>query len=429
MKIIKTCCNYEVEPLAAPFGFKGGYVNENWQIAAYAENAAGKAGLGVGTQGVLWSDAAVFEKLGNDEANLAMFKMTKRAMELLENEEFDTPETALDFLLPKVYAYGCGLTGIDTMRMTFALNALVAADNALWQLYANESGVKDFDALIPENYRGALQARQEKLAVIPLVSYKVSEDEINALVGEGYFLFKIKIGSDPDGDRDQEKMLEWDKKRVSRIHSILKDKKTDYSESGRVPYYLDANGRYENKERLMRLLDHCDKIGALERIIILEEPFPEDYLEPVFDVPVRVAADESAHTDGDALSRIGLGYGAIALKPIAKTLSMSLKILKAAANKNIPCFCADLTVNPVVLEWNRNFAARLTAYPGMKIGMLESNGHQNYKEWDKMTGYHPRPDAGWVKIKNGAFELGGGFYESGGGLFETSAHYKELAVK
>ena len=77
--------------------------------------------------------------------------------------------------------------------------------------------------------------------------------------------------------------------------------------------------------------------------MLLEEPFPEDYKIDVRDIPVRLAADESAHSDRDVLERIELGYGAIALKPIAKTMSMSFKISKAAYEKVIPFFCADLT--------------------------------------------------------------------------------------
>jgi len=60
-----------------------------------------------------------------------------------------------------------------------------------------------------------------------------------------------------------------------------------------------------------------------------------------------------------ARERIALGYGAIALKPIAKTLSMSLKIAALAHERNVPCFCADLTVNPTLLEWNKTLAARM----------------------------------------------------------------------
>ena len=72
------------------------------------------------------------------------------------------------------------------------------------------------------------------------------------------------------------------------------------------------------------------------------------------DVPIRLAADESAHTDEDAIKRIQMGYHAIALKAIAKTLSMTMKIAQAAYERNIPCFCADLAVNPILVEWNKN---------------------------------------------------------------------------
>src|SRR5690606_22546683 len=108
-------------------------------------------------------------------------------------------------------------------------------------------------------------------------------------------------------------------------------------------YYLDANGRYDSIERVMRLMDHADKIGALDQILLLEEPFPEEVKLDVARLPVIVAADESAHSDHDCLERIALGYRAIALKPIAKTMSMSLKIARLAHEKNVACFCADLT--------------------------------------------------------------------------------------
>ena len=82
------------------------------------------------------------------------------------------------------------------------------------------------------------------------------------------------------------------------------------------------------------------------------------------DIPVRIAADESAHTEKDALKRIQMGYRAIALKAIAKTLSMTMKIAQIAYENNVPCFCADLTVNPILMEWNKNIAARLSPFPG-----------------------------------------------------------------
>ena len=80
----------------------------------------------------------------------------------------------------------------------------------------------------------------------------------------------------------------------------------------------------------MRFLDHADKIGALSQIVLLEEPLDEGDSSDLSGVPVRVAADESAHCAEDAVRRIGQGYTAVALKPIAKTLSMTFRILKAA---------------------------------------------------------------------------------------------------
>ncbi|MCC7300846.1 MAG: L-alanine-DL-glutamate epimerase, partial [Verrucomicrobia bacterium] len=210
------------------------------------------------------------------------------------------------------------------------------------------------------------------------------------------------------------------------IHEALKNRETLYTDSGRIPYYLDANGRYDSKDRLNRLLDHADSIGALERILIVEEPFPEEFREDVSDLPVRLAADESAHSDQDALERIEMGYGAIALKPIAKTMSMSLRIAQLAHERNVPCFCADLTVNPVLVDWNKNVAARLAPLPGMKVGVLESNGHQNYKNWDLMKSYHPRQGAAWTNVRGGLFRPDDDFYECSGGIFEMSPHYQQL---
>jgi L-alanine-DL-glutamate epimerase-like enolase superfamily enzyme len=88
------------------------------------------------------------------------------------------------------------------------------------------------------------------------------------------------------------------------------------------------------------------------QIAIIEEPFPEEMEIDVTDIPVRLVSDETAHTDADTLARIQMGYRAVALKPIAKTLSMTMKIAKAATDQNIPCFCADLTVNPILVEWH-----------------------------------------------------------------------------
>jgi L-alanine-DL-glutamate epimerase-like enolase superfamily enzyme len=158
----------------------------------------------------------------------------------------------------------------------------------------------------------------------------------------------------------------------------------------------------------------------------VEEPFPEELLVDVSDLPVRIAADESAHSVADVIERIELGYTAIALKPIAKTMSESIRILAEATKRNIPCFCADLTVNPWMVDFNKNIAARITPLPGMKIGVLESNGAQNYADWDRLRSYHPLYNkAGFLDPKDGIYQLDDSFYCCSGGIFSHAPYYAE----
>lgn len=428
MRITSASCGYTPEPLMAPFGFKGGYLSELWQVAARLE-CQGHTGIGAGIQSVLWSDAAVFAANSQDAGNEMMYQMTRYALTLAKEMDFTTPFDLLEKLFPRVWEYGKKITGNPDLRATFALNALVPVDFAAWQLYGKLNGTEDLLTLLPPEMAAPLTHRQEKLCSIPLVSYGLDTAAVQKLMDDGYFFLKVKIGSDPEKDGDPEKMLAWDMARLTQIHQAAKDRETPYTESGHIPYYLDANGRYDSVDRLKRLLDHADKIGALERIAILEEPFPEEYLADVSHLPVRIAADESAHTAEDAVKRMDLGYKAIALKPIAKTLSMTLKILEAAHKRNIPCFCADLTVNPWMVDLNKNIAGRIAPLPGMKIGVLESNGSQNYVNWQKMNSYHTGSHLWETQPQQGIYTVRDLFYEKSGGLFEAGAYYDTLSKK
>lgn len=416
MRYTSSDCAFEREPLSSPFGFKGGYIRELWQSSATLSDGASKA-VGLGVQSVLWSDADVFVRHHEDAGNAMMFLALAHASELGRNVEWETPLELLDKLLKPVHEHARLLTGTPSLRLTFALNSLVALDNAAWLLMAKAKGVESFDDMVPASFKAALPSRHDKLAIIPLISYGVGTDGIRALLNDGCCLLKIKIGSDPDKDGDLDKMLEWDKRRLSEIHRLADSFETPHTDSGRILYYLDANGRYDSLKRVESLLAHAKSIGALDRIILLEEPFPEEMKVDVSSLPVRVAADESAHSEHDAGERIALGYRAIALKPIAKTLSMSLRMAKVAAAKGVPCFCADLTVNPVMVDWNKNFAARIPALPGMKVGVIESNGPQNYRNWDAMLARHPAAGASWLKPVKGVFSLDDSFYARSGGIF------------
>lgn len=414
--------NFEREPLIRPFGFKGGYMTEIWQTANMLKSTSGIEKVGLCTQNVLWSDASVFASHSESGGNALMYALTEHALQLIKGRSFTNPIELIDDILEEVYQYGIKVTGNPNLRKTFALNALVGVDNAIWMLFAAENGIKNFDDLIPEKYRPALSQHHKTVASIPLMAYSIPVSEIVQAVDSGYFFMKIKIGQ----PGTQEEMLAKDMDRLSSIHKAIGHYRTPHTSSGKLPYYFDANGRYEKKETLLRLIDHAKKIGAFEQIAIIEEPFPEELQIDVSDIPVRLAADESAHTDQDAITRIGMGYKAIALKAIAKTLSMTMKIANVAKERNIPCFCADLTVNPILVDWNKNVAARLDPFPGLGTGLLETNGHQNYKNWTTMESYHPYKDAIWRKTQNGVFELNTDFYDKSGGILTDSNHYMEL---
>lgn len=425
IQIAQTSSNFEREPLIRPFGFKGGYMSEIWQSAAFIKSSSGIKKVGLCTQNVLWSDAKVFQSFSESGGNALMYGMTEYALKILKGKSFTSPVELLDEILDEVYAYGQKITDNPDLRKTFALNALVGVDNAAWMLYASENGITSFDDMIPEEYRSALSHHHKTVASIPLIVYSISVSEIKEAADEGYFFMKIKMGQ----LGRQEELLEKDKSRLSEIHKAIGHHRTEHTKDDKLPYYFDANGRYEEKETLLRLLDHAKKIGAFNQIAIIEEPFPEHSDIDVSDIPVRLAADESAHTDKDALTRIQLGYKAIALKAIAKTLSMTMKIANVAKQNNVPCFCVDLTVNPILIDWNKAVAARLDPFPGLGTGLLETNGHQNYKNWAEMESYHPNANAEWRKNKNGVFELGADYYEKSGGVLSDSEHYMQMFQK
>lgn len=425
IKIASVDSNFEREPLSKPFGFKGGFLTELWQPASLLQSASVIKKVGLGTQSILWSDPAVFAAHSESGGNAIMYALTEYALQLIKGREFSDPIELQDQILQEVYQYGKKITGNPNLRETFILNALVGIDNAAWMLYAAENNIATFDEMIPEKYRAALSYHHSTVASVPVISYNTAINGIKGMVDSGYYFLKIKLGQ----PGSQAEMLTKDMEHVSAIHKAIGHYTTSHTTSGKLPYYFDANGRYESKDTLLRLIDHIKKIGAFDQVAVIEEPFPEKETIDVRDVPLRIAADESAHTAKDVLERIQMGYKAIALKAVAKTLSMTVGMAKVAKENNIPCLCADLTANPILVDWNKNVAARLDPFPGLTTGLLESNGHQNYKNWTTMETYHPYANAEWRKTKDGVFNLDKDFYEKSGGVLTDSKHYMDMFSK
>lgn len=422
INIVKTASVYEQEKLIRPFGFKGGYLTELWQTASNISSASGITKTGIATQSVLYGDADLFSLHSEARGNLMMHALTKKALDLVTQTSFYTPIDLLDKILPEIIIEGKRITGKSDLNINFVYNALVSVDNAAWLVYAAENNFNSFEMMIPEPFKQAISHRNDKIAVMYQIPYGMPMHDLLGATNRGYFVFKIKTGS----PGTQSEMLKADMERLSLIHNTLKDFRTNHTSNGKLIYTMDANARYEKKEYLLQYLDHARKIGAFEQILLIEEPLNESNEENVSDAGVLIAADESVHNEESALKRLNLGYNVLVLKGIAKTLSMSVKIAKLAAERNVPCLCADLTVNPILIDWHKNLSARLTPFPGINMGLMETNGDMNYVNWNNMLDYHPAAHASWMKAKNGVFELNPDFYKRSGGIFEPSDHYEKM---
>ena len=279
--------NFEREPLIRPFGFKGIYQNEFWVSAALINDETGIRHVGLQTQCLAWSDLDVFLAHSEAAGNLLLHNTLEYALQQVKGQQFKNPIELQDAIIKDVHRYAQLITSNNNLRMTFTLSSMVALDNALWMIHSQKNGYKNFDEMIPLEYRKALSFRHQYVAHIPLMAYAIPLEEIKQAVDQWYFFMKIKIGR----PGTQEEMLEGDKARIEAIHKLIGNRETPHTLNGKIPYYFDANGRYEKKETLEKLLDHAKKVGMFDQIAIVEEPFPEYADINVGDLGVRIAAD------------------------------------------------------------------------------------------------------------------------------------------
>ena len=178
MKITKTTLQYSREPIH-PLGFKGGHLDELWQITAAVEADGTLCTSGYGVQSVLWSDSAVFHAFGPERSNALMFETTQYALRRLEGETLVQPEHMLRGIFDDTLAYAKRITGHTELRATFVLNALTPVDWALWKLWHRKQGCA-FRELVRQ-IKDFLVPRQRELGNIPIISYATGKKEIEAL--------------------------------------------------------------------------------------------------------------------------------------------------------------------------------------------------------------------------------------------------------
>ena len=224
IRITDVDSNFQREPLF-PYRYKGSAITESWQTAAWLKGESGLSTIGLGTQGILWSDSKVFAAHSESAGNALMYAMSERALQIMKGNSFTNPLQLLDDLLPEVYAYGKKITGNPDLRKTFVLNSLVCVDNAAWRLYARENNINSFSDLIPDAYKPGLSWRHEKVASMPSFGVGTKIETIKAAADEGYFIIKLKTGS----PGTQKEMLAKDIEFMSAVHAAIGHYETPYT--------------------------------------------------------------------------------------------------------------------------------------------------------------------------------------------------------
>ena len=414
------------EPFAQPFAFKGASFREKWNLVVRLRTEGEPWVYGLGGLAVLWSDARVFANHGEVGGNALMMTLLERGLGLVRGRSFASPQAMFYEIMPQVLSYGCSVTRQADLRPTFALNALVALDNAAWMLWAQQEGIDSFDELIPARYHPHFSHRHPCVEAVPAVGYALPDADIEKLVDEGAYVLKVKVGH----PGDEAEMLARDIVRMDHIHQLVGDRSLPHSPTGHVLYYLDANGRYTSAEQLRTFIETLERSGVRERVLLFEEPFDEggvDGAGSLEKIGVPLAADESVHCVEDVYRRAEVGYEAMAVKAAGKTFSLALDLVEAAAACELDCFVADNACVPLLVDWNRNLAARLPRLSGVRGGMMETNGAENYgPAWRRMLDEHPCAGASWLMPRAGAFFLDEKFFTDGGGVFSGTQPYATL---
>src|SRR5690606_21693195 len=107
-----------------PFGFKGGYLTELWQVVSRIRSDSGNEGIGLATQSVLYGDAAVFEKNSEANGNALMYVLSNRTLQLIEGKSFYNPIDLLQEIIPKLFEEAKRLTDTADLNINFVYNAL-----------------------------------------------------------------------------------------------------------------------------------------------------------------------------------------------------------------------------------------------------------------------------------------------------------------
>ncbi len=254
------------------------------------------------------------------------------------------------------------------------------------------------------------------------MAYAVRSTRSRAPVDQGYFFMKIKIGQ----PGTQAEMLEKDMARLSAIHAAIGDARTPYSSTGKLPYYFDANGRYESKDALLRLLDHAKKIGAFDQIALIEEPFPRSWRSTSATSPRASPRRERAHrTRMRSANRDGLqGDRAETDREDLQHVAED-RAARARARRAVFLRRSHGESPAGRVEQERRRAAR--AFPGWARAARDQRPPE-LPRLETMRSYHPaRSAVGEDDARR--VRAGRDYYARSGGVFDRLPHYEAMFAK
>ena len=237
IQVVRTDSDFEREKLLHPFGFKGAYLTELWQVASQMESGTGNKAMGLATQSVLYGDADLFARSSEAEGNALMYLLANKALQRVKETRFYNPVGLLEDILPQLHADAQQLTGMPEVNVNFVYNALISVDNAAWLLYAAENGYTNFDDMIPPEYRPALGHRNKQVGILYQVSYNMPVQQLKQAAEEGYFLFKIKTGY----PGSQEVMLQKDMEGRFIWHKFIHENEPEYHFARRMKRAPDGH--------------------------------------------------------------------------------------------------------------------------------------------------------------------------------------------
>ncbi|MFQ9681522.1 MAG: hypothetical protein ACLRZH_16775 [Ruthenibacterium lactatiformans] len=263
-------------------------------------------------------------------------------------------------------------------------------DFALWQLWNAKRGNGTFDALCA-SFCPELTNREKELGSIPLITYHTPEDELHALLEDGAFLLKVKIGSDPEKNGDPEAMLAWDIGRLRTVHTAAAGFTTPYTECGRPVYYLGQRP-LSGQGISAALSGCCGQDGRAGAHRAAGGAVCGDRPEPVHGLPVRVAGDECPQRTGRCLPDPGIRLFGHRLQTHCKNAVRHAGDGARGAEKRRGVLLRGPDGAACALDWNMSLAARLPRVPGLRVGVVESNGPQNYTDWRRLDAMCAAPE-------------------------------------